>query len=53
MILNEASGMISGMQTEKLKTQYDIAEKISFRHCEEIMIRRFWPGKQHGDLFVD
>jgi hypothetical protein len=29
MILNEASGMISGMQTElkNLKTQYDIAEK--------------------------
>jgi hypothetical protein len=29
-----------------------ILKKVLFRHCEEIMIRRFWPGKQHRDLFV-
>jgi hypothetical protein len=40
MILNEASGMISGMQTElkNLKTQYDIKKSI-IPHCEEIMIQ--------------
>jgi hypothetical protein len=37
MILNEASGMISGMQTElkNLKTQYDIKKSI-IPHCEEL-----------------
>jgi hypothetical protein len=29
-----------------------LPKKISFRHCEEIMIQRFWPAKQHRDLFV-
>jgi hypothetical protein len=33
MILNEATGMISGMQTElvNIKKQYDIAEKSIIR----------------------
>jgi hypothetical protein len=25
-----------------------ILKKVSFRHCEEIMIRRFWPGTTQG-----
>jgi len=55
MILNEASGMISGMQTElkNLKTQYDIAEKSiipALRRNYDTAILA-WQNNT-GDLFV-
>jgi hypothetical protein len=39
MILNEATGMISGMQAEltNLRKQYEIADKALFQPCKEIM----------------
>jgi hypothetical protein len=54
MILNEATGMISGMQTElvNIKKQYDIVKKYNSGLKTRIMIQQFCLGKKQYWGFV-